>query len=60
MRVVGWQTLYPAVRTTVPGKNSHKYPYLLKGMKIDRPNQVWAVDITYIPMSKGFMSLLSH
>jgi putative transposase len=59
MRMVGWQTLYPSTRTTIPGKDGHKYPYLLKGLKIDRPNQVWAIDITYIPMSKGFMYLFA-
>ncbi len=33
------------------------YPYLLKGMTIDRPNQVWAMDITYVPMAQGFLYL---
>ena len=65
MRMVGWQTLYPGTRTTIPGKDGHKYPYLLKGLKIDRPNQVWAIDITYIPMSKGLciclpLSMFTH
>ena len=41
-------------------RGEHKiYPYLLRGLKIDRPNQVWAADITYIPMSRGFMYLVA-
>ncbi|WP_415751034.1 DDE-type integrase/transposase/recombinase [Chitinophaga sp. LS1] len=36
---------------------TQKYPYLLKGLNIDRNNQVWSMDITYIPMAKGFMYL---
>lgn len=59
MCLVGWQTLYPEVRTTIPGKTPCKYPYLLKGLSIEHPNQVWAIDITYIPMSKGFMYLFA-
>lgn len=40
-------------------KVSPPYPYLLRGMVIDRPNQVWATDITYIPMQPGFMYLIA-
>jgi putative transposase len=57
MRTVRWKTLYPKRKTTVSDKQSYKYPYLLNDMIITHPNQVWAVDITYIPMKKGFMYL---
>lgn len=57
MRVHGWQTLYPTPRTTRIDAAAYKYPYLLKGIAIERRNQVWAIDITYIPMKKGFMYL---
>jgi putative transposase len=56
-RLMGLDTLRPKVRTTVPGEGHKIYPYLLKGISIDRPNQVWAADITYIPMRKGFLYL---
>ncbi len=59
MREAGWHTLYPKRRTTCPGLDAHKYPYLLKGLSIVRCNQVWEVDITYIPMRKGFMYLVA-
>jgi putative transposase len=57
MKKVNWQTIYRAPRTTIAVKEHKKYPYLLKGLVITRKNQVWATDITYIPMSKGFMYL---
>ena len=44
--------------TTIANKQHQKYPYLLRGLKINRPNQVWCVDITYIPMKKGFIYLV--
>jgi len=59
MKTVRWQTLYPAVRTTRADKKAYKYPYLLQDMKIERSNQVWAIDITYIPMKRGFMYLFA-
>jgi putative transposase len=59
MGVVGWQTLYPEKRTTKIDPAAYKFPYLLRGMHIGRPNQVWAIDITYIPMKKGFMYLFA-
>ncbi len=58
MREMGIKTIYPRVRTTHPGKGHKIYPYLLRGLTIDRPNQVWATDITYIPMSRGFIYLV--
>lgn len=57
MEKVQWQTIYRAPRTTFSDKISHKYPYLLKNLDITKVNQVWATDITYIPMKKGFMYL---
>jgi putative transposase len=57
MKVVNWQTLYREPRTTISEPTAYKYPYLLKDLSIERSNQVWAMDITYIPMAKGFMYL---
>ena len=49
--------IYPKRNLSKLGKAEYIRPYLLKGLKIYRPNQVWAIDITYIPMKKGFMYL---
>lgn len=57
MKTVFWQTIYKAPKTTVINKENEKYPYLLKDLEITKKNQVWATDITYIPMNKGFMYL---
>lgn len=57
MKKAGWQTIYRAPKTTIMNKEHKKYPYLLKDLKITKKNQVWATDITYIPMNKGFMYL---
>lgn len=57
MDLMGWQTIFRAPRTSDPDKQHKVYPYLLKGMDITKANQVWATDITYIPMRKGFMYL---
>ena len=59
MRVMGLQALYPRKRTSQPGRGNTIYPYLLRGLTIDRPNQVWATDLCYIPMAKGFMYLVA-
>jgi len=59
MRLMGLQALYPRARTSRPGKGHKVYPYLLRGLDIQRPNQVWASDISYIPMAKGFMYLVA-
>lgn len=59
MRLMGVRALYPRCRTSQPG-NGHKiYPYLLRGLPIEGANQVWAADICYIPMAKGFMYLVA-
>lgn len=57
MKILNWQTIYREPRTTICAPGHKIYPYLLKDLKIDRKNQVWATDITYIPMEKGFMYL---
>ena len=59
MRQMGLRALYPRRRTSQPGKGHKIYPYLLRGMRIDQPNQVWATDVCYIPMAKGFMYLVA-
>jgi putative transposase len=57
MQRMGIAALYRRPRTTKPEPGHKVYPYLLRGMEIGRPNQVWAMDITYIPMAKGFVYL---
>ena len=57
MQRMGIEALYRRPRTTKPEPGHKVYPYLLRGMEIARPNQVWAMDITYIPMAKGFVYL---
>jgi len=59
MRQMGIRALYPKPRTSKPGKDHKIYPYLLRDLVIDRPNQVWATDISYIPMAKGFVYLVA-
>jgi putative transposase len=57
MRLMGWKTIYREPSTSEPDKQHKVYPYLLKGLVIKERNQVWEIDITYIPMRKGFMYL---
>src|SRR5213595_1365568 len=57
MRRMGIEALYRRPRTTKPEPGHKVYPYLLRGIEITRPNQVWAMDITYIPMARGFAYL---
>jgi putative transposase len=59
MRLMGLEAIYPKPRTSRPHPQHKVYPYLLKNLKINRPNQVWAADITYIPMNRGFMYLVA-
>jgi putative transposase len=57
MRTMGLEAIYPKPRTSTPGKGHKVYPYLLRGVKVERPDQVWSTDITYVPMASGFMYL---
>jgi putative transposase len=59
MQLMGLKAIYRHPRTSVPAPGNKTYPYLLSGMEITRPNQVWAADITYIPMAHGFLYLVS-
>jgi putative transposase len=57
MKRMGMEALYRRPRTTKPEPGHKIYPYLLRGMEVTQPNQVWAMDITYIPMAHGFVYL---
>ena len=57
MRIMGIQAIYPKKWLSQPIQEHKKYPYLLRGMKIDHPDQVWASDITYIRLKHGFAYL---
>ncbi len=57
MRVMGLEAIYPKPKLSAAGKGHKIYPYLLRGVKIERPDQVWSTDITYVPMPSGFMYL---
>ncbi len=57
MQRMGIEALYRRPRTTKPEPGHKIHPYLLRGLAIERPNQVWAMDITYIPMARGFVYL---
>ena len=59
MRLMGLRAIYRRPRTSQPGKGHKIYPYLLRSLAITRPNQVWAADITYIPMARGFLYLVA-
>jgi len=59
MRLMGLEAVYPKPKTSRPHPAHKLYPYLLRNLKVDRPNQVWAADITYIPMCHGFMYLVA-
>lgn len=57
MRVMGIEAIYPKPHLSLPDKENRVFPYLLRDMKIERPNQVWAMDITYIRLHSGFCYL---
>ena len=59
MRRMGIEAIYRKPRTSIPARWSAIYPYLLSGLKIERPNQVWAADLTYLPMAHGFQYLVA-
>ncbi len=59
MRKMGIAGIHPGPNLSKRNKAHHTYPYLLRNMAIDRPNQVWSIDITYVPMKSGFMYLFA-
>ena len=59
MRIAGIEALYPKPNLSRPAPGHEIYPYLLRGVSIERPNQVWSTDITYIPMHGGFLYLVA-
>jgi len=59
MRVMGIEAIYPKRRTTWPGAGHKIYPYLLRNVAVTRPDQVWAGDITYVPLRHGFLYLVA-
>jgi putative transposase len=64
MRVMGLEAIYPRRRISVPCPEHRIYPYLLRNLAVERPNQVWSADITYVPLRRGFIplphALLAH
>ena len=59
MRMMGLQAIYQKPRTSTPNAQHRVYPYLLRDLAIERANQVWCADITYIPMQRGFLYLVA-
>ena len=59
LRQMGLEAIYPKPRTSVPRPGEQRYPYLLRGMNIERCNQVWSCDITYIRLARGFIYLMA-
>src|SRR3990172_4757896 len=59
MLLMGIEAIYRGKRTSLPDKGHRIYPYLLREVVIERPNQVWATDVTDLPMAKGFASLVA-
>ena len=59
MRLMGLEAIYPKRRLSRAGKDSKRYPYLLRGLEIIRPDQVWAADITYIRLLRGYLYLVA-
>jgi len=59
MQIMGIRAIYRHPRTSKPAAGNKTYPYLLSGIKVTEPNQVWVADITYIPMARGFLYLIA-
>jgi putative transposase len=59
LRLMGLEAVYPKPRLSIPGVTQQRYPYLLRGMNIERCNQVWSCDITYIRLQRGFIYLIA-
>ena len=59
MRLMGLEAIYPRPRTSLPAADHKIYPYLLRNRLVARPDEVWAADITYVPLPGGFMYLVA-
>lgn len=59
MKIMGLEAIYPKPRTSIGNKDHYKFPYLLSKLKIDKPNQVWGTDITYIGLETGYLYLVA-
>jgi putative transposase len=59
MRELGLSVIYRKPRLSIPGRQHKRYPYLLRGIAIERPDQVWSADITYIRLAHGFVYLVA-
>jgi putative transposase len=59
MRLLDLEAIYPKPKLSVGDPEHRKYPYLLRGLQVDRPDQVWSSDITYVPLSRGYMYLVA-
>jgi putative transposase len=59
MQVIGLQAVSPKLGTSRPAPEHKIYPYLLRGLTLTRPNQVWSSDITYVPLANGFMCMIA-
>ena len=59
MQLMGLEAIYPKPRLSLANQEHRKFPYLLRGLSVNRVNQVWATDITYVPMPRGFMYLVA-
>ena len=59
MRIMGLRAIYRSPRTSRPAPEHRVYPYLLEKIRVTRPNQAWAADITYLPMARGFLYLVA-
>jgi putative transposase len=57
MRQMGLEAMYPKPKTSLANKEAYKYPYLLRNLEINKPNQVWGTDITYVPTENGYLYL---
>jgi putative transposase len=59
MRLLGLVAIYPKKRLSIPAEKSRKYPYLLRDLEIERPDQVWCADVTYLRMLQGFVYIVA-
>jgi len=59
MKILGIQGIHPKKKLSIPNKEHQIYPYLLKGIEVSHPDQIWSIDITYIPMRRGFCYLVA-